>query len=82
VVLFLAEHPGSYKGEIQTALGLPVSSLGRLLSALEETGAIFGDVSTASNDRRGYAVRYTADIALIRSAIDQPPGLLLGSSAH
>jgi hypothetical protein len=81
VVLYLAEHPGSYRGDIQKALGIPGSSLGRLLAVLVETGAIFGDQpSTPSKTRGGYAIRYTADIELIRSAIDQLPSLLLGSA--
>jgi len=83
VVRYLAEHPGSFRGDIQKALGIPGSTLGRLLVALLETEAIFGDQpTTSSRIRGGYAIRYTADIELIRSAIDDLPGLLLGSSAH
>jgi len=82
VVRYLAEHPGSFRGDIQKALGIPGSSLGRLLAVLLETGAIFGDQPvTSSKTRGGYAVRYTADLDLIRSAINELPGLLLGSSA-
>jgi hypothetical protein len=82
VMLYLGEHPGSFRGDIQKALGIPGSSLGRLLAALHVTGAIFGDqLVTASKTRGGYAIRYTADLDLVRSAIDELPGLRLRSSA-
>lgn len=76
VIRFLVEHPNSYKGQIQEGTGLPPSSLGRHLAELEARGVITGDV--AGKDRRGYAVRYTVDVAYVDQLVTQLRTELLG----
>jgi DNA-binding transcriptional ArsR family regulator len=76
VIRFLVDHPNSYKGQIQEGTGLPPSSLGRHLSELEDRRVIVGDV--AGEDRRGYAVRYTVDIAYVDQLVTQLRTELLG----
>jgi len=76
VIRFLVDNPNSYKGQIQEGTGLPPSSLGRHLSELEDRRVITGDVSGA--DRRGYAVRYTVDVAYVDQLVTQLRTELLG----
>lgn len=76
ILQYLRANPGSYFGQILEGTGVPIGSLTRHLSELEDHGFITGDIPAKA--RRGRATRYDIDAIRIGSALDTLRTLLLG----
>lgn len=76
VIRYLSEHGESYYGDILSGTGIPVGSLGRILTDLEDHQLITGTPKRGA--RRGRGANYSANADAINEALDGARKHLLG----
>lgn len=76
IVRYVVRHPGAWRSDLVSSIGLPAGSLSGHLHDLEHMGVLISDIS--KGERAGRSVRYYIDVDRVRQLMSAWGAYVLG----